>query len=325
MSSIAREWPERLRRRRALRFRDPVAGMHIAGTAVGARIPLADAGSFAGPLRRLRIVRLVLAGALVATAGGAFLAARALGAPEASIVPPGSSGVIVLDVSASIEAATFEQRQGYQKTARALEDAAASGGRFGVVLFSDVAYEALPATTPGEELRRIQRYFLPLSRGRRARPFRTLRLGGDEFAANPWSRAFTGGTQISNGLRLARRMLARDGVREPVVVLISDLDTDDSDVVPLTKVVLEYGQQGIALRIVSVGAAERDTAFFRRLVRRAGVVVDPEPLQRRAVAREAGAVASPVVFAGLAALLLGLLAVNELACGRVGLRREVAG
>ncbi|MBD0328717.1 MAG: VWA domain-containing protein [Thermoleophilia bacterium] len=288
----------------------------------GVRIPLADAASFAGALRRLRLVRLVLAGCLLAVGGGVFLAARGLSAPEAALVPPGSSGVVVLDVSSSIEAATYERREAYQKTARALEEAAASGGRYGVVLFSDVAYEALPATAPSTELRAFQRYFLPLPRDARARPFRTMRLAGSRFAANPWTHAFTAGTQISNGLRLARRVLRRDGVRDPVVVLVSDLNTDDSDVAPLSKVVLEYGRQSIPLRVVAVGASETDTEFFRRLTARAGVVVDPEPLYSRGRAGEAGTAASPVLLVALAGLLLALLALNELACARVGWRRR---
>ena len=293
-----------------------------AGVAAGPRIPLADASSFSRPLRRLRLVRSVLAAGLVATAAAAFLVARGLGTPEATIVPHGSEGVIVLDVSASIEAATYEQREAYQKTARALEEAAASGGPWGVVLFSDVAYEALPATTPSDELAALQRYFLPVAPTLGERPFRTLRLGGSQFAANPWSRAFTGGTKISNGLRLARTMLKRDGTREPVVVLISDLDTDESDVAALTKVVLEYGRASLPLQVVAVGAAEADKAFFRRLLRRGGVA-DPAPLYTSDRA-EAGIVESPAVLVALAALLLALVALNELSCGRVALRREVA-
>jgi hypothetical protein len=285
------------------------------------RIPLADASSFARPLRRMRLVRRLLAVCLVATAAAVFGVARGLGTPEATIVPHGSEGIIVLDVSASIEAATYEQREAYQKTARALEEAAASDGHWGVVLFSDVAYEAVPATTPSDELGALQRYFLPLA-PRAARPFRTLRLGGSQFAANPWSRAFTGGTKISNGLRLARAMLRRDGTAKPVVVLISDLDTDDSDVAALAKVVLEYGRAAIPLRVVAVGAAEDDKALFRRLLRRGGVA-DPAPLYESSRA-EAGIVESPAVLVALAALLLGLVAFNELWCARVALRREAA-
>ena len=270
----------------------------------------------------MRRVRLALAAALLATAGGAFLAARALSAPEGAVVPPGSSGVIVLDVSSSIEAATYERREAYQQTARALEDAAASGGRYGVVLFSDVAYEALPATTPGEELGSFQRYFLPQRPGGRPGAVRTIRLGGSRFAANPWTRSFTAGTKISTGLRLARRMLRRDGVRDPVVVLISDLNTEESDIPALSKVVLEYGRRSLPLRIVAVGAGESDKELFRRLTARAGVLVEPEPLYARGRPDERTAAASPALLVALGGLLLVLLAANEVACARVAWRRR---
>lgn len=288
-----------------------------------ARIPLADAASFAPALRRLRLVRAGLAAALLLAAAGAYLAARELATTGASVVPPGADGVIVLDVSASIEAATYEQREAFQQTARVLSDAAATGGRYGVVLFSDVAYEALPATTPSTELRALLRYFLPLGADRRTRPYRTVRLGGSEFAANPWSAAFTGGTRISGGLALARTLIERDGLDDATVVLVSDLDTDDSDVAALTNVVLGYGRARIPLQVVGVGASESDRAFFRRLVGRARVA-EPEPLTGAGGTDDVASARFPGRLVAFAAALLVLLAANELLCGRVALRRRIA-
>ena len=66
----------------------------------------------------------------------------------------------MLDVSASISADT------YSRIGATLSSLARSGGRYGLVVFSDQAYEALPPGTPASDLRPLVRYFtLPPAHG----------------------------------------------------------------------------------------------------------------------------------------------------------------
>ena len=98
-----------------------------------------------GPLRR--VVRLMTLDPLRGQpslwwqhSALAFLAVRDADVRHAPLVPSGTTGVVVLDLSASVYEAVFGSR--LQKTAR-------QGERPGLVVFSDSAYEALPPGTPG--------------------------------------------------------------------------------------------------------------------------------------------------------------------------------
>ena len=73
------------------------------------RIPLAEVDTYGTALRRTRRLRLGLAAALVAVAAAALAAAWALRPAKPSLLPPGTSGVIVLDVSSSIGVRTHKQ------------------------------------------------------------------------------------------------------------------------------------------------------------------------------------------------------------------------
>ena len=119
-------------------------------------IPLAEAQTYGGPLRRTRLLRLGLAAALAVAAAAALAAAWALRPAKPALLPAGTTGVIVLDVSTSIGVRTHKQ------IAHTLATAAQTRDRYGLVLFSDSAYEALPPGTPSAELRRYERLFRPL-------------------------------------------------------------------------------------------------------------------------------------------------------------------
>ena len=106
------------------------------------RIPLADARPFAGRLLRGRVLRLGLAAALAALAVAALVVSLRLDRENGSAFGSDEGGVLVLDVSTSIGQDTHRQ------IAQVLRDASRSGGRFGLVVDSDTAYEALPALTP---------------------------------------------------------------------------------------------------------------------------------------------------------------------------------
>ena len=101
-------------------------------------IPLANAARLARVARRTAIARALLAGLLVALVVAAAAAARNPDLRQQAFVPEGSSGIVVLDLSASISTDTYE------RIGTTLSELASGGGSYGLVVFSDTAYEALP-------------------------------------------------------------------------------------------------------------------------------------------------------------------------------------
>ena len=99
-------------------------------------IPLGDARALRRARNRSRVIRLALAAALAGAAVAAFLLARSSGLTPVPLLPPGSSGIIVLDLSASVENATLDRMYA------GLRQLAATDDRFGLVVFSGRAYEA---------------------------------------------------------------------------------------------------------------------------------------------------------------------------------------
>ena len=129
-------------------------------------IPLADTTDLGRLARRTTVVRVVLLLAILA-AIGLCIARERRGSTSARqpLLGPGASGVVVLDISSSTDSAPPREIPGV------LRHLANAGGRSGLVLFSDVAYEALPLGATSEELRPFLRYFrrpaLPPHRCRR--------------------------------------------------------------------------------------------------------------------------------------------------------------
>ena len=111
-------------------------------------IPLADAAAMNRPARRLRVIRSCL------RKSGRGARRRFLrSAPRqgrADLVKGADSGVVVLDLSASIG------KPGRQVT-DPFEYLADTGQEFGMVIFSGRAYEMLPPGTSSTELRPIIR------------------------------------------------------------------------------------------------------------------------------------------------------------------------
>src|SRR3954451_22781507 len=105
-------------------------------------IELADFRSFARNAARTRWLRLALALLAILLAVVAALAAPRGAAPSTALLPAGSSAVAVVVVSARISWAT------YARIAAPLDLLRRGGGRAGLVLFSDTAYQALPPGTP---------------------------------------------------------------------------------------------------------------------------------------------------------------------------------
>src|SRR4051812_37939227 len=116
-------------------------------------IELADFPAFARAAlrsRRLRLAAGVLALVLVAVA---VVTAPRRSAPASALLPRGATGIVVVDVSASISWDT------YARIAATLERLRRGGGSAGLIFFSDTAYQALPPRTPVVELGPFQRFF----------------------------------------------------------------------------------------------------------------------------------------------------------------------
>lgn len=270
-------------------------------------IPLADAPALRPAIRRTTIVVASLAAGLIGLAAWSIVTSANVDA-RPRFLPPQTSGVVVLDVSASISEDTYAR---IRETLRRL---VATESRFGLVLFSDIAYEALPPGTPAAELAPLLRFF-------RLRPQGASQSTAALPVANPWTRTFTGGTRISSGLVLARQILERDGIRNGAVLLVSDLSDDRSDGPRLQDEILRYSKLKIPLRVVGLNALPEDARFFKQLLGDPRFVV-PAQLPQEGTSGISGLVGDvPRTLLALVLALLALLALNEHWAGRLTWRR----
>jgi hypothetical protein len=274
-------------------------------------LPLADAGTLRRVARRTAAIRLALAVLLVLLLGAAWIAASRLDVAENAFLAPGTSGIVVLDLSSSTESSPSRQ------TVRFFRRLAASDAHAGLVLFSDVAYEALPANAKAQELNSIIRFFARPDL-QRIVPFGVQRIRDRK---TPWSDAFRAGTRISTGLALARTMLRDIDAPQKEVVLISDLDDSLFDVPQLGRVLAEYRRERIPLKIMATEGANRE--FFLRQLG-ASAFVDRASLQSGARVEERGALSgtSPAALVACTILVALALAANELWGARLEWRPE---
>jgi hypothetical protein len=284
----------------------------------GPRIPLSDAAGLARPLRRTRAVRIVLGIGLLLCGTAAFVLALDLREGRRGFLPAGSNGVIVVDVSASITP------DSYRQVFRVLDEASKTGERWGLVLFSDNAYEALPPGTRGAAIAQFSRFFRPLGSREVASESKTQFVGNVRFPSNPWGEDFTAGTSISSGLVRAREVLDRDRLEKPAILLVSDLSTAQSDLPNLREVLTDIVRDRIPLRVVGLSPAPLDKAFFDNVLRRDVIDVAPPPSLGRAEPEGLGESELPAGLALVCVLLLGGLTANELWCGRLAWRRSPA-
>jgi hypothetical protein len=291
-------------------------------------IPLADAGAMAKSARRLKIVRVGLAVGLIAALAGAVFFAQRPGEGERALVKGADSGVVVLDLSASIG-------QPGRTVTDPFEYLADTGQEFGLVIFSGQAYEVVPPGTSSAELRPIIRALVPfpdvcLARTDIQCPPETRRVVPDSkegrqirrLSVTPWDSNFRGGTEISRGLNLGRKMLERHNMEDHGVLLISDLDDALLDIPMLTRELITYRTEEIPLHVVALAPFDDDRFFFERILGKEAFVdrADMTPgIDTRRRAERAGV---PEGLAGLALLLLTLLALNEHFCGRLAWRAE---
>lgn len=268
---------------------------HVLQRAHGTPVPLADPRSLDRAARRTRVVRSVLAVAIVAATVVAFLVAPRT--PGRRFLPSDATGIVVLDVSSSVKPET------YYRIEQTLATIASSQSRLGLVLFSDVAYEALPPGTSAQELKPMLRFFAPPSSDPAA---------AKQLARSPWDQWFSAGTRISAGLYLAAHMLQQQHVKKSAVMLISDLADDPTDLSRLTDAVLLLQQRQVPLEIVGLDPSPANADFFQRLLGTDAVFREahlPTGAQARGELVVTGTFA--IWLAVLATVAIALLAVNE--------------
>ena len=291
-------------------------------------IPVAGADGLERHVRRTMLFRFGLGVALLLAIALAVAFGRDPDKRARQLFPGSESGVLVLDMSASVGTPG-------RNFVRPIEYLSRTGQEFGLVVFSDVAYEAVPPGTSASELRAYLRIFKPRVRtcmadpgdecppGTRRMTAAEMRRLGQGREQNPWSETFRGGTRISTGLRLARSVLEREGMTQRGVLLVSDLDDSSFDVPALTRELIRYKEQQIPLRVVALRPFNDDRLYFRRMLGREAFVrranLSPRTVTRRSV-RTAEAFPVDLAAIGLAALLL--LALNEHYCGRLTWRRR---
>ena len=289
-------------------------------------LPLADAPALGGSARRTAAVRTGLAACLVALLAVTSGVAGRPDEPMSGILGEGSATVIVLDVSASVSDLVY---QNIARTLQGIVEAAGDGRRVGLVLFSDVAEEALPPGTRAEELRPFIRFFLPRPEpGVRRKPPLYAAAGPGAppqipYPLSPWLRTFSAGTRISTGLAAARRALDRDAAGGGRVVLLSDLAEAEEDVGALTHELLEYARRpGLSLSVVGLPpATDQETAIFERILGERQSVVSAASLTADRASDGSPPGRFPAWLVVLVALLGLALAVNELLAQPLSWRR----
>ena len=262
--------------------------------------------------RRLRRLRLALATAALALLVFCFALSRDAEALPTTYFATGSGGVLVLDLSASVDQLKA------QRIERVLAALAETEGRVGLVVFSDTAYEMFPPDTRTEELRPLLQFF----RSRGGPPvFGGQGGNGASPDESPWSLAFRGGTKISTGLVEARRMIVREGDPNLDVVLLSDLDNSGFDTSILTAELGHYVRGGIDLRVIPLFPQPEDLELFEQLLPAEAFVERAELVRNSGVSERQTLVgAFPWPFVAAAAALLLLLAANERWCARLAWR-----
>jgi VWA domain-containing protein len=266
-------------------------------------IPSGDLADLRATGRRAWLVRIVLGIGLLSLFTVSVLLARGLDAHSTALLPAGSSGVVVLDLSRSIDEGSLRRIGGV------LDKLVAADVQVGLVVFSDVAYELLPPGTPSRALQPMLRYFTPT---------------GGRFLANPWSDAFRGGTRISRGLQLARSMLARAGVDRGSILLVSDLETGEKDQATLADQLIGLRSGPIQLKVVPLAPIKAERAFFERILGQGAFVASSDAIfgRRSPLAGFANIARTPVWLLVSGGALLLLLTLNELWGGRLELPRR---
>lgn len=256
-----------------------------------------DADSFPIAARRTRVIRLTLAGVAIVLVVAAAASARDLETREQGLIPSGTTGVVVVDLSLSI------QDEDYNAVRRAFRRIVAENASIGLVVFSDVAYELLPPGTPASELRPMLRLLIP------------PRLGPP---VNPWTQTFRAGTKVSDALELARRMLERDGVRSGSILLVSDLETAPDDVPALARAVENLRRSPVQLRVLGLAPSTDAQLIFDGLFQEGAFEAPAAGAEGPELESEAR-VEAPRTLLLLGAIFFLALAAHERFAGRLAI------
>jgi hypothetical protein len=264
------------------------------------RLPYGELGALRRPVLRATALRLVLGAALAGVLVAALVVALGRDARPDALLPAGTKGLIVLDLSASTGAQT--------EVGDLLRHIADGNEPTGLVVFSDGAYEVVPPGVPGRDLAPLIRFF---SEG-----------PGGTVPGDPWF-DFAAGTRVSAGLEQALESFERDGIARGSILLASDLEFVAEEIARLPALLTELRRKGIELRILPVDAREEQKRFFERVVG-PDVFVDVEAGAATATGSGRDLVrlaeeGTPWLFVALAALLILLLGANERLCGRLRL------
>lgn len=250
-------------------------------------IPASEPGRLRVAAKRTTILRLALAAALLVALAAAFLVARSQDVRQAPLVPAGTTGMLVLDLSASVYEGALDVT-----VARLAE----TDERTGLVVFSDAAYELLPPGSPSSELGSLLRFF-------KARPDATL-------PPNPWE-DFRGGTHISTGMNAAREALLRENVKRGSIVLVSDLEILPDEIARLAEVLAVIRSDGFEVRIVPLFPSEEKRALVEQLTGPSAFLSEPEQVGVRTPEERSFVPGLPWLFLFAGGLLLVLLTTNE--------------
>lgn len=257
---------------------------------------LADLRTISLHAERTTLVRAALVLALIAAFGGAVLLSRSAGSGRAAVLPVGAkTGVIVMDMSASVAGPKFE------RIATIIRGLATADQGVGLVMFSDSAYELLPPNSPTSALLQFERFFSPQS----------IQHGTPTFGNTAWD-DFTGGTRISRGLEMGLDALRRARVTHGSLLLISDLNDSSADAGPLVAAAADLHAAHVPIGIVPVGAAPDSVRIFTSLFGRKSFISPTAFTSSTKHQVEPVAASLPWALITVGLVLVGLLVANEL-------------
>jgi hypothetical protein len=264
-----------------------------------AAVPTSEPGLLGPSARRTLIARVALALGLLAALVLALLTARGEEVRQAPLVPSGKTGLLVLDLSASTSERAFAQT---------IEKLANADEQVGLIAFSDAAYELIPPGSPGRELLPLLRYFAVVD-------------GRQPPARNPWDE-FRAGTRISEGLRLSHEVIRQEGLEDVSILLVSDFEILPDEIQRTADQVALLTSEGVEVRLVPLNPTPERRARMEAVLGGAAILREESPdAPVRAPEARSLAAAAPWAFVAIAALLVGLLALNEALLARLEVRR----
>jgi hypothetical protein len=255
-----------------------------------------DVEALRRPSLRTRLVQGVLAFTALVLLAAAAASASNLESREQGLLPAGTVGVVVVDLSLSIS------DEDYDIVRAALRRLVEENAPIGLVVFSDVAYELLPPGTPASEMRPMLRLLIPPELGP---------------PINPWTETFRAGTRVSSALELAHAILKRDNVRNGSILLVSDLETAPDDVPALTRAVASLRRSNVELKVVGLAPSSDARLIFEGVLQEDAFVAPPAGTDEPLESSSAASSDLPLTLVVLGVLLFAILGLHERFGGRL--------